>query len=522
MNDYQPLSNHSCFDHGKMYSAFSNSPRTKISVIFLVVLLVESFVPVLTFQLSKLRHGALPCRIYHVPRHIPLRSTYQGHGISIRLSPARHWRRSESVYLPQRRSSLLRSSNDADSGGNKGASVPNLTTSLVKSIVGSGVLALPAGVAALGDQPFPTVLPLAFVMIGITGALNAFFFELVGRVCDETGATSYKDAWDKTIGEESSQWVALTVTLKTLLSCLAFSMIIADSISSLTGLGRLEALLAVTALCLLPLTLKRDLSSLAPFSFVGILGVGITIVSLVVRCLDGSYAVDGQFVNDIANNLRPSFGVTGGPRWEGIILPCTLATAFVAHYNAPRFYQELREDIKDRFPVVTYASFSISAILFCITTAAGFLTFGGHSNGFILNNYASSDPLIATSRFALALSIIFTYPLPFVGLRDGIFDVLGPTLDPSDNRAFVVVTLALLTVVTIGAAVIQDLGLVLSVGGGTFSTAVAAVFPTLMFRASHRGHEDVVSSSVALGGMVASVIIGLIGVYLALQKAGVI
>jgi amino acid permease len=119
----------------------------------------------------------------------------------------------------------------SDDCPNKGGTIPQLTTSLVKSIVGSGILALPAGVSTLGDSP-DVVLP-ALVIIAAIGGINAFFFSLIGRVCSWTGATSYRDAWERTMGPESSQSVAIVVTLKTALSCLAYSMILADSFQAL-------------------------------------------------------------------------------------------------------------------------------------------------------------------------------------------------------------------------------------------------------------------------------------------------
>jgi hypothetical protein len=53
------------------------------------------------------------------------------------------------------------------------ASIPNLTVSLVKSVVGGGVLALPAAVAALGDAP-DAVLPVAVSLI--VGVGDQFLF----------------------------------------------------------------------------------------------------------------------------------------------------------------------------------------------------------------------------------------------------------------------------------------------------------------------------------------------------------
>lgn len=226
------------------------------------------------------------------------------------------------------------------------------------------------------------------------GFVYAFFFRLVGQVCDWTKATSYKQAWQDTVGKmqgetgsDSSQVVAVVVMLKTLLSCLAYSMILADSFQSLAfAVGfheatRTQALEGITLFGLLPLCLQKDLSALAPFSFVGLLGMGFTTVAMVIRYLDGSYANEGVF-----SLAPPCFGDCG-PDLSGVLLACTLATAFVAHYNAPRFHAELKDSSMNRFTAVTGISFSISAALFLVVALSGFLTFGSTTHGNVLTNY---------------------------------------------------------------------------------------------------------------------------------------
>jgi solute carrier family 38 (sodium-coupled neutral amino acid transporter), member 11 len=53
-----------------------------------------------------------------------------------------------------------------------------------------------------------------------------------------------------------------------------------------------------------------------------------------------------------------------------------------------------------------------------VTTLAGYLTFGGACDSFILNTYAVSDPLAAIGRVAVFVSTLLN-PLAFFGCRDG-------------------------------------------------------------------------------------------------------
>jgi hypothetical protein len=131
------------------------------------------------------------------------------------------------------------------------------------------------------------------------------------------------------------------------------------------------------------------------------------------------------------------------------------------------------------------------------------------------------DPLMIASRGAVALSLLFTYPLPFVGLRDGALDVLNVSPEDRTETLQTAMTVGLLSVVSIAAYYINDLALLLSVGGGTFSTAVAAVFPTIMYTAAAKrfasGNETHATQvKIAQALMVVCVGIGGTGVYFSL------
>lgn len=203
-------------------------------------------------------------------------------------------------------------------------------------------------------------------------------------------------------------------------------MILTDTFKNLLSsaginISREKALFGVT-MVILPLCLLKDLSSLAPFSLLGIIGMLYTTVAMGLRYLGGGYAVpNGEFVKDLT--AQPSFGNKGimsvlSP--SSFILISMLSTSYMAHFAAPKFYTELKNNTIERFNLVVTSSFAISIGLFCVVASLGFLTFGTASDGLILNNYSNRDTLMSFSRIAVALSIVFSYPLVFVGTREGL------------------------------------------------------------------------------------------------------
>mmetsp|Transcript_28768 Transcript_28768/g.69266 ORF Transcript_28768/g.69266 Transcript_28768/m.69266 type:complete len:519 (+) Transcript_28768:338-1894(+) len=400
------------------------------------------------------------------------------------------------------------------------ATIPDEIFNLVKSIVGAGVLSLPAGIAAFGNAP-SALIPATILTIAI-GAISAYTFMLIARVCKMTGATSYADAWDRTRGTKTSWVVALSSALDCFMGNLSYSMILADSIRDLLSTfsivtTRTRSLVGVTTLVLLPLCLVKNLSTLAPFSLLGIIGMAYTSFAIGIRYFGGAYAAGGKFLPDIGTALQPSFGTTGASgvvSGNSLILVCMLSTAYIAHFNAPRFLRELKDNTMSRFGKVTGVSFGISTAIYAAVSAMAFLTFGANCDGLILNNYSTRDLLISASRFAVAVSLIFSYPLLFVGTRDGTLDLMKIPEEKRTASLLNQTTFALLSITTALAWKLTDLSFIASISGAVFGTALIFVYPTLMFRGAIKNLGDKATDGQKREGKFA-MIVNLLGIAIA-------
>jgi amino acid permease len=269
----------------------------------------------------------------------------------------------------------------AEGSGVGTATIPNEVFNLVKSIVGAGVLSLPYGVAVFGNAP--SALIPAVTLIALMGALSAYTFGLIGRICQRTNTESYADAWDASVGKKWSPLIAFSCFIDCFAGNLSYSMILADTIKNLAAsagyaVTRTNALLGVTGLVLLPLCLLKNLASLAPFSLVGIVGMLYTTAAMGLRWYQQSYAPGGAF---FASQLSaPVFGTSGAAAAmtnpSTLILACMLSNAYIAHFNAPKFLKELKNNTMSRFHQVIAWSFGTSIALYGLITAFGFLTFG--------------------------------------------------------------------------------------------------------------------------------------------------
>ena len=224
----------------------------------------------------------------------------------------------------------------------------NSVINLIKNIVGLSVLALPSGISSYGSSKNAVVSGL--VVIAIMGSLSGYSFNLIGKVCDMTNSKSYKDAWSKSIGESTSIIPNLAIIAQTTLTCIAITLVLSDTLSTLLDISNGASLVGITLLGLLPLCLQggNNLGPLSKYSLVGILGVIITGISMTTRLLDGSYDMPvvsisdvkktssaqlSGFVSEIPKFSRPSFGKLGMMNifesTNSFILLSILSTAFM-------------------------------------------------------------------------------------------------------------------------------------------------------------------------------------------------
>lgn len=352
---------------------------------------------------------------------------------------------------------------------------------MVQNIVGEGMLSLPAGIA--GGTGLLAGSLIAFFFCSLMG----YTFAIMGRTCHATDTSNHKDCAAKVSGPGLAQTMAVVLMLKTVFTCLTYAIVIGESFSRIMlffGVGGFMGtsqgtLLTICLFILLPLCLQSDLSVLSYTSMIGCFGQVWVVLSMHIRYHDGSYRPGGQFYDLIEEKDQPDFSGGGVMYWKTsaatFVLLGSLATAFIAHYNAPKFYSQLQDATPEKFTKVVAGAFGFAMIIYFWIMCVGYLTFGKASEGLILNNYSEKDSLITAARIAMGFAVTFGFPLGFTGLRDATMSVFNMGPDK-----FVPVTLGLLSVIVTGACFFHDLGLANSLGGAVFGALITLVFPGLL------------------------------------------
>lgn len=396
----------------------------------------------------------------------------------------------------------------------KGTSLAQTIFNIVKNIVGEGMLSLPAGIAAGSG------LIIGIIITTLFGGLLGYTFSLMGRMCHITGKKTHKGCGEVLSGPIFAEFMAVVCMVKTAFTCISYAIVIGESLSHTLHFFDLEGplttrsvtLMITVVVVLLPLILQRDLSLLSYTSLIGVLGELIVLIFMTTRYLDGSYQPGGKFYNSTLPEHQPSFpeGVDlWGVSITTFVLFGSLSTAFLAHYNAPKFYSQLRRHSPERFNISVGVAFLFSYVVYVWVMIVGYLTFGSACNGLILNNYSDEDPGAVVARIAILVAVVFGFPLSFTGLRDNTISTFG--LDGYRKRVFFFTTVMLLVPITTLGCAIDSLGLVNSLGGALMGSTITLIFPGLLcYMAFKQGQDKNELASYEKWGALVLVVLGAI------------
>lgn len=336
------------------------------------------------------------------------------------------------------------------------------------------------------------------------------------------------------MGKNTTYMVDTMIAILCLACAVIYSGILGDVFTPLlkqAGLpdvynGRTSNILVITALALLPMSLIKDLSALAFTSILGFAAIVYTVFFIVVRALDGSYTLgSGRFVTgDNPLEVLPSFAKSSLFRvdFTSLVLASNLGLAYVAHYNGPNFYRQLKNTNSRRFATLVYSAFALLVLLYQITMAAGYGTFGDTSQGNILINYHPDDILALLGRVATGFSILFGFPLVATGAREGLVGVAS-SFGIEVNETMLV--LGILAFVTAISCTVSDVSLVVSLTGAALGSFIVYICPGLLYAKSVQLVKGTDSPEYQrakwnLALVPFGVIMGAFGVYMTLKGAG--
>ncbi|KAG2661229.1 amino acid transporter AVT6A-like [Panicum virgatum] len=416
---------------------------------------------------------------------------------------------------------------DGDEGGGDdfhGASFAGAVFNLSTTIVGAGIMALPATMKVLGLAP-------GLVLIVLAAVLTDASIELLVRYSRAAGAKSYGRAMGDAFGAFGRGFLQLCVVVNNVGVMVVYMIIIGDVLSGTSSHGvhhhgviegwfgpnrwngRFAILTITTFGVFAPLASFKRVDSLR---FTSAVSVALAVVFVVITA--------GIAIFKLARGQIPMPqlfpDVHDWPSvWRLFTAAPVLVTAYICHYNVHPIYNELRDSLQIR-PIVRTSLLLCSAV-YITTSFFGFLLFGDATLDDVLANFDANLGIPYSSffndavRVSYVLHLMLVFPIVFHALRLNMDGLLFPSARPlsCDNRRFAVLTAALLAVIFLAANFIPNIWDAFQFTGATASVCVAYIFPAAITLRDRHGIARKRDKLLAVFMIVLAVVANAVAVY---------
>jgi len=366
------------------------------------------------------------------------------------------------------------------------------SANLVNTIVGAGIIGIPYAFKQSGW--IAGLLLLAFVGYLTDASLRiiinlATFHPKLRHFHVRTYEKLASFPFGSTIGRG---FVLTNMFILAYGAMVAYLLIIKDTVPTLLfniapnkyeGLEREIILIGTSLLIILPLSMFKDMSTLAFTSTLSVAAdVLLVIFILAFSPVQESVSNAGGFTQILKqDSIEPGLFIGLG----------VLSTAMACQHSAFIISGSLRDLTRERWSIVTGCSIFTATLLCAALGSAGYLGFMDQTQGDVLNNFEADSLAANGARSLLAITMFFTYPMEAFVARHVLFSLIDhndldgdiPTTSGCGgmcNRRHVM-TLAIYVLTLIPALIFDDLGPVLSITGAIGASSISFIAPGVIF-----------------------------------------
>ncbi|XP_056649951.1 putative sodium-coupled neutral amino acid transporter 11 isoform X1 [Monodelphis domestica] len=325
-----------------------------------------------------------------------------------------------------------------------------------------------------------------------------------------SGTHSYQALVHKTFGFPGYLLLSLLQFLYPFIAMISYNIITGDTLSKVFQripgvdpgnffIGRHFIIGLSTVAFSLPLSLFRDIAKLGKASLISAVLTAMILIFVIIRAFTlGPYITRTEDAWVFAKpNTVQAVGV--------------MSFAFICHHNSFLIYGSLEEPTVVKWSRVIHISVVISIFISVLFATSGYLTFTGHTQGDLFENYCRNDSLINFGRFCYGITVILTYPIECFVTREVIANVFfGGNLSKISH---VIVTTVIITMATLVSLMVDCLGIVLEFNGVLCAAPLIFIIPSacyLKLSEERWIHPDKIMSSVMLLNGVVVMVVGFV------------
>ncbi|XP_059627918.1 amino acid transporter AVT6C-like [Cornus florida] len=370
-----------------------------------------------------------------------------------------------------------------------GASISGAIFNVSTSMVGAGIMSIPATLKVLGIIP-------GFIAILIVAFLVEVTVEFLLRYTHSGESNTYGGLMAESFGKLGSVALQVCVIVSNLGALIIYLIIIGDVLSGNQSEGtlhlgilqewfgthwwnsRVYTLLFIVLFVMLPLLLVRRVESLRHASAVSILLAVVFVAICAAMAIYGMWEGKTErvrLVPDFANGVSFFYLFTTIP---------VIATAFGCHVSVHPIRAELGRP-SDMSSAVRISLVLCVAIYFAVGFF-GYVLFGDSIMADVLVNFDQSSHSVVGSiindivRLSYAIHLMLVFPVFNFSLRANLDELLFPkkSLLATDSRRFVSLTCALLAFIYMAAIAIPNIWYIFQFMGTTTVMCLMFIFPS--------------------------------------------
>ncbi|KAE8792218.1 putative sodium-coupled neutral amino acid transporter 6 [Hordeum vulgare] len=376
---------------------------------------------------------------------------------------------------------------DGPAGPPEGSGVSGAVFNLATSIIGAGIMALPATMKVLG-------VAVGLVSILIMGVLSEVTIELLVRFSVRCRALSYGELVHRALGRPASVVAQFCIIVNNAGILVVYLIIIGDVMSgSLKHMGVMDQLIGhgewdnrrllilfVLVVFLSPLCALEKIDSLSLSSAAS---VGLAVVFVAVSCMIAVVKlVEGKLA---APRMGPDFSSRAAILDLLVVIPI-MTNAYICHFNVQPIYNELKEKTPRNMYNVGRISTVLCVVVYALTAISGYLLFGDDTESDVLTNFDKdlgikfSTVLNYIVRIGYIIHLVLVFPVVHFSLRQTVDSLVFGELAPHSRKRMLSLTVVLLALIYLGSTMIPNIWMAFKFTGATTGLALGFMFPALV------------------------------------------
>ncbi|MQM07830.1 hypothetical protein Taro_040679 [Colocasia esculenta] len=382
---------------------------------------------------------------------------------------------------------------DQEARKSEGSDVPGAVFNLATSVIGAGIMALPATMRVLG-------LALGLVCIALMGALSELSIELLVRSSVLSRAASYGDAVRSALGLPARAIAEVCIVVNNAGILIVYLIIIGDVMSGSpehvgvlyqwlgdgTWSDRRLIIFITLVIFLAPLCALERIDSL---SLTSAASVALAVVFVVVSCIIALIKVAAGSIR--TPRMGPDLSSRAAILDLLVVVPI-MTNAYVCHFNVQPIYNELRGRSPAKMNHVSRVTTVLCVAVYASTAVSGYLLFGDDTESDVLTNFDKdlgirfSSALNYIVRVGYVLHLVLVFPVIHFSLRQTVGVAVFKGKFPQGRGRTLGLTAVLLALIYLGSTMIPNIWVAFKFTGATTGLSLGFIFPSLIALKLHK------------------------------------